>query len=83
VTYEETLKTTLAVLNKHVETAREIAPSDHIQQDLGLDSLGVMEVVADIEDTLDVHIPAHRLGEIATVEDVARELVKLLAESGR
>lgn len=76
-TYDETLQITTDILKTHVELDRPIRANDHIQNDLGLDSLGVMEVVADIEDRFNVTIPSEALTNIATVEDVARILVKL------
>ena len=78
-TYDETLKITTDILTGHVELDRPIRPNDHIQNDLGLDSLGVMEVVADIEDRFSVTIPTDMLSNFATVEDVARALIKLKA----
>ena len=78
-TYDDTLRTTTDILTKHVDLGRPIRPTDHIQDDLGLDSLGVMEVVADIEDRFNVSIPNEMLSNMATVEDVARALVKLQA----
>lgn len=80
VTYEETLEATTQILKKHVDGERAIRPNDHIQNDLGLDSLGVMELVADIEDRFAVTIPNDVLSDISTVEDVAKALVKLKAE---
>ena len=76
-TYDETLRVTTDILKNHVDIGRAIVPADHIQHDLGLDSLGVMEVVADIEDNFNVTIPTETLSNVATVEDVARALVKL------
>jgi acyl carrier protein len=76
-TYDETLQITTDILTTHVELDRPIRPNDHIQNDLGLDSLGVMEVVADIEDRFNVTIPTDTLSNLSTVEDVARALVKL------
>jgi acyl carrier protein len=76
-TYAETLDTTTDILKKHVELDRPIRPSDHIQNDLGLDSLGVMEVVADIEDAFNVSIPNEMLSNFSTVDDVAKALVEL------
>jgi acyl carrier protein len=76
-TYAETLQITTDILKTHVELDRPIRPNDHIQNDLGLDSLGVMEVVADIEDRFNVTIPTDVLSNIATVEDVAKALMKL------
>jgi acyl carrier protein len=78
-TYDEALRVTTEILKSHVDTDRLIRPNDHIQNDLGLDSLGVMELVADIEDRFGVTIPNEILSDIATVEDVARALVKLKA----
>ncbi len=80
-TYDETLQITTDILKKHVDAQRAIRPNDHIQNDLGLDSLAVMEVVADIEDRFNVSIPNELLSSIATVEDVARAVVRLGADS--
>ena len=77
--YDELLAITTEILKKHVDSAKAIRPQDHIQNDLGLDSLGVMEVVADIEDRFEVTIPNDVLSQMATVEDVAKALVKLKA----
>lgn len=76
-TYEETLSITTEILKKHVDASRTIGPKDHIQNDLGLDSLGVMELVADVEDRFEVSIPNDVLSDIATVEDIAKALMKL------
>lgn len=79
MTYDETLKITTELLQKHVDGDRAIRPNDHIQNDLGLDSLGVMELVADVEDRFSVTIPNDLLSSIATVEDIAKGVVKLQA----
>ena len=76
-TYDETLRITTEILTSHVDLDRAILASDHIQNDLGLDSLGVMEVVADIEDRFNVTIPTEMLSNLSTVEDVAKALAKL------
>lgn len=73
-TYEETLAITVEILKQHVDLGRPIVATDHIQNDLGLDSLGVMEVIADVEDRFEVSIPSDMLTGISTVEDVARAL---------
>ena len=81
-TYDETLSITTEILKKHVDSNRTIRPNDHIQNDLGLDSLGVMELVADVEDRFSVSIPNEVLSDIATVEDIAKALMKLKNEGG-
>ncbi|HEY8042542.1 MAG TPA: acyl carrier protein [Polyangiaceae bacterium] len=75
--YEESLKITCELLRRHVAETRAIRASDHIQNDLGLDSLGVMELVADVESRFAVSIPAEMFDKIATVDDVARAVTTL------
>jgi acyl carrier protein len=77
--YAEALAITTELLRRHVEGRRAIQPTDHIQNDLGLDSLSLMELVADVEGKFDVDIPAAMFDSIATVEDVARAIVTLKA----
>jgi len=47
--------------------------------DLNLDSLKVMEVLEKLEDTYDVSIPINILPGIRTVEDLVKEIQKLIA----
>ena len=75
--YDESLKITCQLLRRHVKEARPIRAADHMQNDLGLDSLGVMELVAEIETRLGVSIPSEMFDKIATVDDVARAVTDL------
>jgi acyl carrier protein len=75
--YADSLKVTCDLLRPHVAPTRDIRPSDRIQEDLGLDSLTVMEFAADVEARFDVSIPADMYEQIATVDDVARVVVSL------
>jgi acyl carrier protein len=75
--YEETLKGTSALLSRHLEAPREIRPSDRIQEDLGLDSLSVMEFASDVEAHFAVSIPSDMYESLSTVEDVARAVLRL------
>ena len=75
--YDESLAITTELIKRHVEIDRAIRPNDHIQNDLGLDSLGVMELVSDLEGRFEVNIPSSMFEGLSTVEDVARIIVKL------
>ncbi len=76
--YDESLKVACELVRRHTDDARrEIQPSDHIQNDLGLDSLGVMEFVSDIESHFGISIPAEMFDRIATVGDIARAVLEL------
>jgi acyl carrier protein len=75
--YEESLTATCELLRRHIDDGRPIRPQDHIQNDLGLDSIGVMELVSDVEARFEVSIPSEMFERIATVEDVARAVTAL------
>lgn len=75
--YDEALRAATEILKSHAKVDRPIKPSDHIQNDLGLDSLAVMEVVAEVEDKFHLEIPSATLDRLNTVDDVAKALVDL------
>jgi acyl carrier protein len=80
-TYDEALRITCELLRRHVDESRPIRPTDHIQNDLGLDSLSVWELASDVESRFGVDIPTETFAEVATVEDMAR-LVSTLRPRG-
>lgn len=58
----------------------EITPETDIQDDLGADSLDVMELLTSLEETYGLVITDEAVGDIRTVGDVAAFIEKLLAE---
>ena len=61
---------------------RPIEPSlssDHVA-DLGFDSLQVLEVVAELEDTFDISIPLDDVPAIRTVSQVVAQVAALVDE---
>ena len=81
LSYENALAVTTEILTKHVAEGLEVRSDAHIQNDLALDSLGVMEVVADIEHRFALVIPNEVIDTVTTPAEIARALVKLV-ESG-
>jgi acyl carrier protein len=79
--YEEALQRATEILQHRAKLDRPITPKDNIQSDLGLDSLEVMEVVADVEDQFQIEVPTESLERLVTVEDVAREVLKISSAS--
>jgi acyl carrier protein len=71
------------LLGQHVQAGATIAEKSHLVADLGIDSLGVMEIVADIEDTFKLSIPDEALREVETVADVAAAIEVRLQRDGR
>jgi acyl carrier protein len=54
-----------------------VTASSRIKDDLGLDSLAVMNFVMVLEDRFDVSIPIDSLNEIKTVGDLAKVISEL------
>ena len=59
--------------------AIEVTPTSTFAHDLELDSLTVMDLVAEIEDEFDILLPINMLPELETVENVADAVDKIVA----
>ncbi len=53
-----------------VEEASKVQPSAHIANDLGADSLDVVELVMGLEEKFDIEIPDEDAEKIQTVQDI-------------
>jgi acyl carrier protein len=69
-----------AILRPLAKNGLEITADTDLVDDLSLDSLEVMEVMLEIEDTYDISVPINILSDIRTVGDVVLQVKKLLAE---
>lgn len=76
--YDDAYEKVVAGLRTVVPDAENLSPDTHIVDDLGLDSLQVMELVMEVEDELDISIPVNLLSEIHTVGQFAQELTGLV-----
>ena len=82
-TRDSILKELLAVLGEHAQADAPIREDSHLVGDLGIDSLGVMESVAAIEDKFGLNIPDDALRNVETVADVAKAIEIRLQSEGR
>lgn len=73
----------LAILKPHVGSGIDLTEASHLVADLGIDSLGVMEVVADLEDKFKLTIPDDALRDVNVVGDVVTAITSRLAKDGR
>lgn len=81
-THEEVLAAVRKVIEEHAETT-DVAEETELVADLGIDSLGVMEVVAEIEDQFGMTIADSELRDVATLGDVVKAIETRLREEGR
>lgn len=61
------------VLNRKVE----VQGSTKVVQDLGMDSLAVMNFIMAIEDRFDISIPLDRVAQVETVDDLTHAIQQL------
>jgi acyl carrier protein len=71
------------VFKKHALNNAPVTEGSHITGDLGVDSLAVMEIVAELEERFDMSFPDEELPKIRTVGDVIESLAKHLKSEGR
>lgn len=48
----------------------EVKPETNLNEDLGSDSIGLLELVMEIEEEFDLEIDDTQLGDIKTVQDI-------------
>ena len=75
--------TLIEVFSKHKQGNIEVCPDSAITADLGIDSLSVMEIIAELEDTYDLTFADEDLPMVKTVEDVKDLILRGLEQSGR
>ena len=77
-TNEDILQQVLDILEPIVpKNVPEVTAELDLVNDLGLDSLKVMEILENLEDTFDISVPINILPGIRTVGDLVVEIQKL------
>lgn len=71
-----------AIILAHLERDAAITLETKLVADLGIDSIGVMEVVADLEDAFGLTIADKEIRNIATFEDVVNAIASRLGQNG-
>ena len=75
-------ETLVALLQQHVDGPVLIQPSTTMCGELGLNSVELMEITAEIEDRFGVRLPDELLPELRTVGDMLRALERRLEPRG-
>ncbi len=65
------------ILGRHLKTdPAGLRPENRLREDLGADSLDLVEMVYEFEEAFDTRIPDERAADIRTVGDVFRAIEK-------
>jgi len=76
----DTLETIYDLITPLNKKGIELSPSATFAADLELDSLTVMDLVAEIEDSFDIILPLNLLPDLETIEHVANAVDKICNE---
>ncbi len=80
---EKDLRAVNEILMKELEiTAEQITPEARIMEDLGADSLAVIEISMTVEDHFHLSIPDQEWEKVRTVGDLYEALANVLPVSG-
>jgi acyl carrier protein len=66
-------------LHAMLPDGRSITDATHITEDLGLDSVAMMDFVMEIEDKLDISVPLDKIAEVETLGDLIATVQRLKA----
>jgi acyl carrier protein len=78
---QEILDQLFELIGPYAEQPIEFSEQTRIMDDVGLDSMKVMELVMQIEDHFDVSVPLNILPDVNTIGELAKHLETLLQDS--
>jgi long-chain acyl-CoA synthetase len=73
----ETSKQIIEILNKQIKTGKTIQLEDHLELDLGIDSLGRVELMVEMEKAFNVDIADSMMAKVFTVKELVGMVRKL------
>ncbi len=76
----ETLSRLYELIGPFTKSQVEFNAQTDLIDELGLDSMKVMDLVMQIEDEFDVSVPLNVLADVRTIGDLAKQLQRLLNE---
>ena len=66
--------------NRLAEAGTVVDVDSDLVDDVGLSSIEIMELVEQLEDAYDISFPLNDLAEIRTINDMVKELERLVAK---
>lgn len=66
------------LVNQLAEEGTHVDVDSDLVDDVGLSSIEIMELVEQLEDTYDISFPLNDLAEIRTINDMVKELERLI-----
>jgi len=74
--FDETLKKVCAQLQQFAAGGAGLDPDGNLAEQLSLDSVKVLDLIMEIEDSFDISIPMNLMADVQTVRDLAEVIHK-------
>jgi len=79
--YETIFQQVVVLLNQYAPQPGSIEEDTELINDLGFDSLKVMEMLNDVEDAFDITYPLNSLSDLRTVKDFTMQIQNIIENS--
>ena len=79
--YDEIYKQVVELLQEYAPQPGPIREETELVNDLGFDSLRVMEMLHDVEDAFDITYPLNDLSDLRTVKDFTTQIHNIIETS--
>ena len=76
--YDKVLTAAVSIFSRLVKSDTELSADTDLQEDVGMTSLQVMDLVLESEEEFDISFPLNRLPDIRTIKDLAQEIFAVL-----
>lgn len=73
--YAQILEKILSLVSQYVRGKIELSEDTVLQDDVGLSSLQIMELIFEVEEEFDISFPHNRLPDIRTVKELSETIV--------
>lgn len=80
IDYDKVLAISISIVSRLVKADTELSADTELQEDVGMTSLQVMDMVLEIEEEFDISFPLNRLPDIQTIKDLAQEIAAVLEQ---
>ena len=81
VQYEAIFQQVVVLLQKYAPQPGPIQEDTELINDLGFDSLRVMEMLHDVEDAFDITYPLNTMSDLRTVKDFTSQIQNIIEMS--
>jgi len=78
--YAQILDKILSITSQQTRGKIELSEDTVLQEDVGLSSLQIMELIFEVEEEFDISFPLNRLPDIRTVKELAETIVAALEQ---